>query len=194
MTTAVSKSSEFSCGLMHEVAVTACKVGWTPEHFANLAHSEDKMRQVLSFLDGCADIKIVEHIVDLDADPVLPNGWKVEDHKKGGKWKFDPRQVSLHLSSNQMCNKTIVGNELRKELAREPVANANLLDWYLAHPEFIPEEWKGKAVFFWGTIYRRSVGHLYVRCLCWNGGGWHWHCYWLNRVFDSCYLALVLAS
>jgi len=38
--------------------------------------------------------------------------------------------------------------------------NANVLDYLLAHPELIPEDWKNKYVFFWGTIYRYSSGGL----------------------------------
>ncbi|MBU3964354.1 hypothetical protein KJ562_01315, partial [Patescibacteria group bacterium] len=58
--------------------------------------------------------------------------------------------------------------------------NANLLDFYLAHINLIPEDWKGKAVFFWATIYRRSDGSLYVRYLFWSGGGWYWLYNWLD--------------
>jgi hypothetical protein len=45
----------------------------------------------------------------------------------------------------------------------------------LANPELIPEEWKGKFIFFWGTIYRNSDGSLYVRYLNWNGDQWNWN-------------------
>ena len=79
----------------------------------------------------------------------------------------------------------MVGNNLRQELDDQPTLNANVLDYLLAHPELIPEEWKGKAVFFWGTIYRRSDGGLYVRCLYWGGSKWRWHGRWLDNGFNS---------
>ena len=72
------------------------------------------------------------------------------------------------------------GNKLRKELQSRKVLNANVLDYLLAHPELIPEEWKGKCLFFWGTIYRRSNGHLYVRFLYWFGDRWRWVGGWLD--------------
>jgi len=121
----------------------------------------------------------------------VPDGWKVEEHKKGGQIDFDPAQVLFHLSTGQMGDKSIKGNELRKELADEPVLNANVLDYLLAHSDLIPEEWKTDTkgntcyIFFWGTIYRYSDGRLFVRCLYWSGGGWGWICYWLGRGFGD---------
>jgi len=88
------------------------------------------------------------HIIDCDANPYLPEGWKeVEYHKKGGMFEWDPTKVRLHLSPNQQNNKTIKGHNLRKELEQEPVLNANVLDYLLAHPEPIPEDWKEKLSF-----------------------------------------------
>jgi len=120
------------------------------------------------------------YIIDCDADPHVSDGWKVEEHKKGGKFVWDPTRVRLHLSPRQQNGKQINGNELRKELAKESVLNANVLDYLLAHPTLIPEEWKDKAVFFWGTIYRLSGGGLYVRYLDWGSSQWDWHYSWLD--------------
>jgi hypothetical protein len=119
-------------------------------------------------------------IIDLDADPFVPDGWKVEKHIKGGQFAFDPSAVKLHLDAGQQGGKSIQGHKLRKRLEKEPVMNANQLDWYLANPQHIPEEWKGKYVFFWGTIYRRRGGGLFVRYLCWGVDRWGWGGYWLD--------------
>ncbi len=127
----------------------------------------------------------VKHIIDLDADPFVPKGWEVESHNKGGQFEWSPDKVRLHLSPNQQNGKIINGYKLREELATEPLFNANMLDYLLAHPELIPEEWKGKAIFFWGTIYRSSGGSLYVRHLYWDGGYWSWYYDWLDDCFDS---------
>ena len=119
----------------------------------------------------------IEHVIDLDADPFVPNGWKVEEHRKGGQ---NASKVALYLSKGQQGGKVIDGNKLRKELADKSAFNANVLDYLLANPDLIPEEWKGKYVFFWGTVYRHSGGHLCVRCLCWDVGGWIWDGRWLG--------------
>src|SRR3989344_6007829 len=140
------------------------------------------------------------NIIDCDADPFVPDGWKVEEHKKGGQIDFDPAQVLFHLSTGQMGDKSIKGNELRKELADEPVLNANVLDYLLAHSDLIPEEWKTDTkgntcyIFFWGTIYRYSDGRLCVRYLFWNDGRWDWGRSWLDDYWFSLDPAALRAS
>lgn len=136
--------------------------------------------------------------IDLDAAPYVPDGWKVKEHRKGGQFKWDPTKVKLHLSKNQQGGRTIEGHKLRKELAKEQVFNANLLD-YLLKPEnqhLIPEEWKQgntQPIFFWGTIYRASDGGLCVRCLCREFGEWCWNAGWLSGLSDGDDPAAVLA-
>jgi hypothetical protein len=122
-------------------------------------------------------------IIDLDIEPFIPDGWKVEEHQKGGSFKWDASYVSLHLSDKQKNGKwlELEGNKLRKELVGKSVLNANVLDYLLAHPNVIPEEWKGKYVFFWGTVYRYSDDRFYVRCLFWDRDRWDWDCRWLGR-------------
>ena len=130
-----------------------------------------------------AELIMAKHVINCDVDPFVPAGWKVESHKKTGIFKWDISSIKLYLSENQQGNKSIEGNKLRKELEKEPVLNANVLDYLLKHPELIPEEWKGKAIFFWGTIYRDSYGDLYVRGLSWGGDHWGWSCRWLDDDF-----------
>lgn len=139
-------------------------------------------------LNGTAKvvIEIVKHIIDLNAAPYIPKNWKVESHKKGGQLEWTLEKVQLYLSAEQQGEKYIEGNNLRKDLEAQPIYNANLLDYLLAHPELIPEEWKGKCIFFWGTIYRISGGGLYVRYLCCLGGeSWYWSYGWLGSDFGS---------
>lgn len=146
----------------------------------------DLLARFRNVVRGFAEITQIQHVVNCDAKPFLPQGWKVEEHKKGGQLKLDLSKVRLHLSPNQMDGKAIEGNKLRKELASEPVLNANVLDYLLAHPDLIPEDWKRdekgntRYIFFWGTIYRRSHGSLSFRYLYFYGGAWDWGNYWLD--------------
>ncbi len=153
------------------------------EALLNKIGGEEGMNAILS---GKATITYKEHIIDLDADPRIPyDGWKVEEHKKGGQFVWNPAKVALFLSKKQQDGNSIEGNKLRKEMNDQPVYNANLLDYLLDNPHLIPEEWKGKAVFFWGTIYRSSGGSLCVRYLVWGGGRWEQVNSWLGRSFVS---------
>jgi len=139
-------------------------------------------------------------IIDCDADPFVPEGWKVEEHKQGGQFAFDPSKVEFYLSPEQKDGKRIVGNSLRKELADKPVMNANVLDFLLANPDLIPEDWKKdgagntRYIFFWGTVYRRRGGFLCVRCLYWDGDRWRWGRIWLVSDWGGDDPALLRAS
>ena len=139
------------------------------------------MEAVSGILSGAIKVtlEIIRHLIDCDALPFVPKGLEVEKHCPGGKLEWNAAKVALYLSPNQQGNKVVVGNDLRKELADKPVLNACVLDYLLAHPELIPESWKGKAVFFWGTIYRDADGLLYVRYLYWGGDRWYWGSLWL---------------
>lgn len=149
------------------------------------------------WLQNGAKLQIIvgTYIVDLDADPMIPvDGWRVESHTKGGRFKYDPTKVELYLDEGQKDGEHLEGNELREKLGGKNPFNANLLDFYLSHPELIPESWKEKAVFFWGTVYRSAGGSLYVRYLRWSGGRWDWNDRWLDDGWGSPNPAAVLCK
>jgi hypothetical protein len=152
------------------------------------------MEGVKRFLRGDTDVVIKNHTIDCDADPYIPECWKVEAHIKHGLFEWKPNKVMLYLSEQQKDGNYIEGNKLHKELKDKPVLNANVLDYLLANPQLIPEEWKGKVVFFWGTIYRDSDGDLYVRYLIWGGDGWRWLSRWLGDYWRDIRPAAVSAS
>ena len=146
------------------------------------------MDEFRKFLD-----KVVQ-VIDCNARPFVPEGWKVVEHIKGGKWEWNPGKILLYLSDGQKGGRCIEGNKLRKELKGKSVLNANVLDWLLAHPEFIPEEWKGKYIFFWGTIYRDAGGNLVVRGLYWRGRRWYCYCRWLGSDWHAGHPAALSTS
>lgn len=154
----------------------------------------DLLSQVRLLLTGEAKVEIVKHIINLDSDPFVTNGWTVQEHTKGGQFEWNPAKVKFYLSESQARGNSIDGNKLRKEHKSLPVFNANLLDHLLRNPNFIPEEWKGKVVCFWGTIYRNSVGSLCVRGLYWDGFEWRWDYGWLGSDFNSVSPAAILAK
>lgn len=170
-------------GQANELKLAFRRNGWTNTDIKALSES-NFLSEVLKVMKGYSEIKPIDHLIDCDTNPFIPDGWSLEEHQKGGLIKFDPKNISLYLSKKQ--KKSIInGHDLRKELMGQPVMNANVLDYLLAHPELIPESWKDKYIFFWGTIYRLSDGSLFVRCLDWLGSKWDWDYDSLDRVFDS---------
>lgn len=197
-----TKSAFSIVGLAHKVCLSAEGQGYTPELLNTLAEHVTLFRDLLQVQLGYAEIKMIEHIIDCDADPLIPaKGWKVEEHKKSGSFKWNPLAVEFYLSDSQKNGKVIDGNKLRKELAGKPVLNANVLDYLLKHPELIPDNWKKdekgntRYIFFWGTIYRGPGGGPSIRDLYWRGDGWHWHWRWLQvGWFEVCPAALRASS
>lgn len=171
-------STLFSVGQMNQLGDALEEAGFTLDDVTKL-RSFDQLGAIRDVVRGFAEIVPKQHVIDCDQDPFCPSGWKVESHQKSGRFTWDPTKVELHLSPNQQDGKVITGTKLQKELSGMPVLNANILDYLLAHPELIPEDWKGKYVNFWGTIYRDSDGDLSVRYLFWNDGQWDWDYIWL---------------
>ena len=186
-------STLFSIGQMNQLADGLENAGFTPDDVTKL-RSYAELSAFKDVLWGYAKIVKVRYIINCDASPFLPKDWKVEEHRPGGEFEWEPAKVMLYLSLNQQNGKVIQGHELRKELANQPILNACVLDYLIAHPVLIPDEWKDKLVCFWGTIYRDSDGCLVVRCLGWHGGRWGWDCRWLDNGFVGNYPAAVSAS
>ncbi len=190
----------------HELEMAMNRMGdgrkFTPELFHKLCHNECVLDGLYDVLTGYAAFKQVEHVIDLDAAPF--NQWEkegtvIDEHQKGGLWKFDPAQVEVGFVVAGQKN-GIRGHKLRKVLAGKPVFNANLLDFLLAHPELIPEGWKkdesglARHIFFWGTVYRNRDNCLYVRGLSWNGDAWGLVLFWLDGDWYDFYPAALRAS
>lgn len=184
--------SSYSEVQTHQLMDALQTAGFTADEVTKLGQFK-KLLQIRDIVNNLAVISYPQHLIDCDALPFCPDGWEVVEHRKHGQLQWDPSKIRLHLSKKQTDGK-VIGNKLRKELENQSVLNANVLDYLLAHPDLIPEEWKGKAVFFWGTIYRYSDGYLCVRCLCWSGDRWGRDCGWLDRDFCGRNPAAVSAS
>ncbi len=149
--------------------------------------------------------------VNLDFSPTLPfAGAVVEKHEGRGWFEVEKRvdglyvggrKVELYLSNRQLNGKEVKGYELRDEVTKKVVLNANILDALYENPHLIPGNWRKDAydntlyIYFWGTIYFRSdVDDLYVRDLCFDGGKWRRYYHWLGRDWNGLNPAALLAS
>ena len=150
----------------------------------------DLLSKLLPAIQGYAEVVTKTHTIDCDANPYVIDGWKVEEHIKGGELTWNSDEVELWLCDKQNSG-VIEGNELCKLLKGKSVLNACVLDYLFENLQLIPEEWKEKYVFFWGTIYRNSDGNLCVRYLYWHGSRWDWNYRWLDRNFDVSFPALL---
>ena len=175
--------STFSIGSLNQLGDALESANWTAEDVTKLKQFKE-LRRIKELLSGKAFIAYPEHIIDCDADPFVPEDWKVEEHKKGGQLKFDPAKILLHLFKNQK-NGGVNGHDLWKKIFGKPLMNANILDYLLDHPELIPKDWKGKYIFFWGTIYRDPNNNLCVRYLRLGGSSSYWYHFLLDYNFGG---------
>jgi len=98
----------------------------------------------------------------------------------------------LHIEPEQ--KESYIEGKILAERMKEKGLSASVLDYLMENTEKIPEDWKGKYVYFWGTIFRNSNGDLYVRYLCFSRGKWQTDCNWLDNYWLINYPAAVSAS
>ena len=99
--------------------------------------------------------------------------------REGRVFTWDPTSAKLYLPKKQQGDKRDVGNDLPKELKSQPVLPANILDYLLANPHLIPEEYKGQGPLSLGAPSTATPAAACVRYLYWRGSRWSWHCGWL---------------
>lgn len=174
--------SSYKEGQVHQLMERLEKEGFTAADITRLGQFKN-LPGILAVLHGRSKIVADEQIIDCDKDPHVPKDWKVEEHIKGGQFKWNLAAIDLYFSETQKKG-IIIGDDFREELKDKPVLNANVLDYLLANPHLIPEEWKGKFIFFWGTIYRDADDNLCVRSLTFASGRWLWEYNWLNCAWD----------
>lgn len=187
-------------GQANELKLAFRRANWSNDDIKRLCEG-NVLADVRSVLRGHTFINVI-NVINCDADPFNPwanDGFTIEEHQKGGQWKFDPTHVEFFLASDQKDDKVIEGNKLCKELAKKLCFNANILDYLLENPHLIPEEWKmdgngnTRYIFFWGTIYRYG-GSRRIRCLYWGDGRWDWSYGWPDRDWYGDSPAAVRAS
>lgn len=153
-----------------------------------------------ALVEGRARVEVQKYVIDFDKPSNICNGWEILPDSEQlpkrmkGVMEYELAKVVLHLDPSQKEGKAIKGNKLRENLEDVPVYGVQLLDFYLANQHLIPLGWKGKNVFFWGTIYRNSTGSLCVRYLCWCDDRWDWRCVWLVYDWNNCSPAARCAS
>lgn len=145
--------------------------------------------------------QLSESVIDFNSTPVCPPGLTIAPDSEQiasrvrGKRNLSEIRVGLHLDDGQTNGRWLGGYDLKAKLEGQPVLGAQLLDFYLEHPDLIPEDWKKKGwIFFWGTIYHGASGSLYVRYFAWNGTGWYSGCHRFDGTWNDSGPAAVSAS
>jgi hypothetical protein len=116
----------------------------------------------------------------LPFDPVafIAPYWKIEsDCERLEHW--DPAKTCV-TSALRPGEKTVTGKETKERLVGKPLLGARAFLYSWNNKEKIPEEWKGKIVFFDAAVLQSPCGDRYSLCLYWNVSEWCWDCYRLD--------------
>jgi len=79
-------SSLHSIEAMNQLADALDAAGFTTDDVTKMRQYKElaKIKQILL---GHAEIKMIEHLIDCDANPFVSNGLEVSDHKRCGQFK-----------------------------------------------------------------------------------------------------------
>lgn len=147
----------------HELKMAFRRTGWTNAEIKTLSE-KDFLSDVLKVIRGQSEINYKEYKIPCNTTPFIPDGLCIVEHRKFNFFNLNSNYTKLDLSRKlkNMCNS---GANIKKHLSKKFVMNANILDFLIINPKMIPENWKNKLIYFWGTIYGTSDGGLYVSCL-----------------------------
>jgi hypothetical protein len=187
-------------GQANEFKLACRRAGWKNKDIKTLCEG-DSLAQILPFIRGNAVINVIEHFIDCSLPSQNPDLRKeqmkmtISTHCFKGilKWDRNAQKDALYQYVSprdaDMVKRELEDNEV-------VVLPDNVLDYLLAHPRIIPDEWKGKYVCFWGTIYHDEGGCFYVRCLDWEKEAkkWGWHYSWSKNGFSHLSPAALPAS
>lgn len=117
------------------------------------------------------------NIINLDAQPILFKNLDVVEHIKGGLWEFKEENVCLLQTNEQKTGEAFlcgIGQSMKETFADKFLLNANVGRFLIDNPEFIPDSWKNKWIWFVGTTYFRSGFGSHAFAIANFGDKWGW--------------------
>lgn len=111
----------------------------------------------------------------------IGKGWSVGEDREAIFESWNPTETVL-VKSLRANETSLTGEKTIERLndSGDKPLGARALLYFWTNQDKIPEEWKGKLVYFDATILRNPHGSRYSLCLLWYGGSWRWLCDWLD--------------
>ncbi len=122
-----------------------------------------------------------------DPAKFIGEGWSIVEQDERSLALSEVNIGDIQLVTMLKDGETYVRGEeklLRLKASGKIRLDAKVFQTFWENNDLIPESWRGKTVFFDGTVLRRPNGDRCVLCLCWNGVKCHWYCYWLEHDWD----------
>ncbi len=168
-------ASEFGkdLGLIHELVVAGRKVGFEKADWARLVHDPVSLEKCLDIARGREPILRYGAdgaVADLHRNPRVPEDCSLLKHVKGPV-AYDVRRTRFHHLPCDMPWQIALAS-----IGVARTANACLLQFFVAYPQFIPEECQGRSIIFLGSrFYPKGAYHKnhVLRLEHNNASGWH---------------------
>jgi hypothetical protein len=111
-----------------------------------------------------------EREIDLGHFPTIRKGDWLGGHVYPSQmrhWEWSPDSLLLLPLSAATIEEAMIAYQ---DMA---VVNANVVEWLLKHPDFIPEEWKRYSVHFLGSFFTHKViASPFIYCLEYQEDTW----------------------
>ena len=125
---------------------------------------------LLAIFGNSPTSKKFDNFIDTDANPFVPVGLEVVSHQKNGIIEYYKAMVSpVSTLTKDISAKGVIFDGFENDR----LINANVLDWFIGHPNFIPDVLVDKKLLFLGTIYTDKNGIFYARFLEYRGYTWY---------------------
>lgn len=126
----------------------------------------------------------------------IGKGWSIveQDERSLAITELDPAKISLVSMLNE-CEMRVQGEEkLRRLKASGHIRlDAKVFLAFWENKDRIPESWKGKYVYFDGTVLQSPDGRRCILYLYWSGVEWSWCYCWLEDDWNAVNPSAVLA-
>lgn len=124
-------------------------------------------------------------------------GWMIEeeDERSLKLTELDLAKVRLETTLKR-GESSVNGEEKLRRLKKLDCIrlDAKVFQALWENKHLIPGDWKGKTIFFVGTIFRGRHGDRYILALFWGGSAWGWNSYWLDCDWGAHDPSAVLAA
>lgn len=115
----------------------------------------------------------------------IGKSWVIAEDNEALPETWDSASTRL-VSALRKGEATVSGEKTIERLRGDKPLGARAFLYFWNNREKIPEEWKGKLVFFDATVLRNPGGDRFSLYLSWFGDRWYWYYNWLVNDRNAC--------
>jgi hypothetical protein len=145
------------------------------------------LKELRYFAKGLASINYLIPDFDISCVQYLGNGWSLYDHQSKEFHSFYPNEAFLLSTEDDPNLLYLSGQGLADHLLDLEGLTANVANWLILNPIWIPKEWEGKHIVFPGTIFINK-GEYYALYIYKFGNLWRQHWFYLHNQFPAEYV------